>query len=517
MPRSSVLTSFAQILGAATLIQFGFLSPCLPADVADSGQTKVSLHWFDGQSQLVEIGWKSTSHWVWKFTDAGVEPTSEIEIAIPAQIHINSVEHADNADFKIIETSGETSAETSSGSSPGSSPGNSKDTTEGSAPEDSAAQQSLAIETREPKIAAKLNIVSDTSGTESTVDRGLLVTLEPQSTAVLIHGSCSKYGLTIREGQKTAGAATPLYVGATCQSDKGDLLVRWHLPEDFAATSSNKLPVPDSGLRVSTPNPKSSPAPQQISVSHKGSLQPIEYLLRFEPIIAAEKVVLPAQKKEEAKPRPLQPTNGLQFTVLMAPAYVGYPSPGSPNNNSSANNINLGFRLEQTQSTRRSLWETQLEVPAFSIFPGPLHFPASGVYSLSSLLVVPPFTQTPDSTFAVLAGLSLHEVHLELNSQASGFLMGPKLAFSLADKTRKSLGGRAYSATFAAVALWSPDRGSFFNSYAAMASFSYELSRNFFFGKRVDLLTEAAYFNLLSRDGTQVGVTTTSLGLQVWL
>jgi hypothetical protein len=506
MLRSSALTSFAQFLGAIYLIQFGFLNPCLSADVADSGQTKISLHWFDGQSQLVEVGWKSSSHWVWKFTDAGVEPTSEIEITIPAQIHINSVEHADNADFKIIETSGETPTETS------------KDASKSSAPDDSEVEQSLAIETREPKIAAKLNIVSDTSGTESTVDRGLLVTLEPQSTAVLVHGSCSKYGLNIREGQKTVGAATPLYVGATCQPDKGDLLVRWHLPEDFVATASNKQPVPETGLRVPVPNPKSSPLPQQISVSHKGNLQPHEYLLSFEPIIAAEKPILPEhQQKEEAKPRALPPTNGLQFTVAIAPAYVGYPSPGSSNNNSSANNINLGFRVEQTQSTRRSLWETQLEVPTFSIFPGPLHFPASGVYSLSGLVVVPPFTQTPDSTFAVLAGVSLHEVHLELNSQASGFLMGPKLAFSLADKTRKSLGGRAYSATLAAVALWSPDRGSFFNSYAAMASFSYELSRNFFFGKRVDLLTEAAYFNLLSRDGSQVGVTTTSLGLQVWL
>jgi len=507
MLRSSVLTSFAHALGAATLIQFGFVNPCLSADVADSGQTKVSLHWFDGQSQLVEIAWKSTSHWVWKFTDAGVEPTSEIEISIPAQIHINSVEHADNADFKIIETSGKTSTETSTETS--------KDATEGSGPDDSEVEQSLAIETREPKIAAKLNIVSDT---QSTVDRGLLVTLEPQSTAVLIHGSCSKYGLNIREGQKTVGAATPLYVGATCQPDKGDLLVRWHLPEDFVATSSNKQAIPESGLRVPVPNPKSSPPPQQISVSHKGNFQPLEYLLSFEPGVAAEKPILPEhQKKEEAKPRSLQSANGPQFTVAMAPGYVGYPSPGSSNNNSSANNINLGFRVEQTQSTRRSLWETQLEVPAFSIFPGPLHFPASGVYSLSGLVVVPPFTQTPDSTFAVLAGVSLHEVHLELNSQASGFLMGPKLAFSLADKTRKSLGGRAYSATLAAVALWSPDRGSFFNSYAAMASFSYELSRNFFFGKRVDLLTEAAYFNLLSRDGSQVGVTNTSLGLQVWL
>jgi len=275
-------------------------------------------------------------------------------------------------------------------------------------------------------------------------------------------------------------------------------------------------------MKLSALDPKAPTSFQKIQVLHKGDAQPTEYELSFESKINAEKpLALEHQKKEEAKPRPAPIASGPQFTIAAAPAYLGYPSQGSSQisatNNSSANNVNLSLRVEQTQSPKRSLWEAELDAPAFSIFPGPLHFPASGIYSLSGLVVLPPFTRTPEANFAILAGVSLNEIHLELNSQASGFVMGPKLALNFADKTRKSFGGRAYSATLAAAPLWSPNVGSGFNSYAAMGSFSFELSRHFFGGRRLDLRTEASYFNLLSRDGSSAGVTNTSMGLQLWL
>jgi hypothetical protein len=484
MSRSSGLTAFSQALAVACIIQFGYINPCFSSDAGDH-ETKVSLHWFDGQSQLVEVDWKSTSHWVWKYTDTGVEPTIEIEIAIPAQIHINSVEHADNADFKIVEPSGD--SEDSNQTDP---------------------TQSLAIETREPKIAAKLNIDSNA---QATVDRGLLVTLEPVSTAILIHGSCANAGLDVHPSSTSTTASPPLYIGATCQVDKGELTVRWHLPEEFTVLNSNRQPLQDGVMKA----PASS---QKFLIFRKGDAQPAEYALSLEPKIVAEKpLIAEHQKKEEAKPRPAPPASGVQFVVAAAPAYLGYPSQGNSANNSSANNIDLNLHVEQTRSPKRSLWEADLEVPAFSIFPGPLHFPASGIYSLSGLVVVPPFAQAPDSTFAILAGVSLNEIHLELNSQASGFVMGPKVAVNLSDKTRRSFGGRAYSATLAAAPLWSPNRGSGFNGYEALGSFSFELSRHFFSGRRLDLVTQASYFNLLSQDGSNVGVTSTSVGLQLWL
>lgn len=441
---------------------------------ADSGgKLHPLLQWFDDKGQIVDVDWRTSARWMWKSTDNGeLEPAVELWIALPQQIQVTP-DVADDSGVRIMEAPSQT--------------------------HEMGLGQILVIEAQHRSVTAKLQVASG--------QQGLLVNLRPSSTRILIHDSCLKYISSLKRASVSA-VPGPLFLGVNCTHEKSDLLVHIHASEGTV--------LPDNTIRISPGMVEKQPV-FGFNLNDSPKAAPLLYAITFKEGPKAETPATSAKAETpvaEPTPEPHATPSTYSVVTSLAPSYLSYPrAPDTdPGFNASAYNIDFAARISPRENPN---WEVEAKLPLFSIFPGPLHFPASGVYSLSGDYL--PLSWGEHSEFRLGAGWDANEVHLEQRSNASGYLMGPQAKLAFNSEKCGLFGDRACEFRLAGEPLFGSARSPFIHSLGVSGSLAFEISRSFFVGHRLDLALSFQYFGIESDDGSSAGVTNTSLGLQVEL
>ena len=455
-----------------------------------SADVSVKLQWIDAEGQTIDLNWYRETRWIWKESTQKekkvLSPFLELWIEFPSHLKAAKKQQPPAR----IETF---------------------------ATEDhSEAGQAIRLETNTSTLTAKINLepTAPQSPTTSSTN-GLLITTTTERPNILIHRSCLKEGLIVKE--HSIEGTSPLFLGVTCKASDSILTIELHAP------LKHKLNSERLSYRISKRMDVGTQRIGEAAIISEDGASSAKFELSLRHPSYTKEAPKPALKETpDTSETPLaqgdtSKTPGTFFQLGVVPSFLAYEAPVDQTRIDPAEYlIETSFRIFPKDRNRALYWESEVRLPLFSILPDPFHFPTTGIYSTSGHIT--PFLplHVGGWTISLLSGVNAIISQLKERPDGSLFSLGPSFLFSAQNQASTGGHGRGrYETRLGITPLHSPGRSAVFSGFSATGIFAFEIQR-IFSNRRTDIETKFEYTSISDGQAEQIFITRFSIGLLIW-